>query len=310
MSISTTSFDGLWKKLQLYVPAAGPAMVQDWVSNAYNRAIRFSSWSQLRSEVALSLPAAYADGTITMTSGSTTVTGAGTAFTSAMVNLQLAVGNVAPFYSIAAVDVALQTLTLDRVYVGDSASGLGYSIRKAYIEMPADFASIEGVLHLGTKYRLQVHTPQGMIDIRDPQRTASGSPSVVGSAPPRITTDGTAVIRYELWPTPTTAATLLLRYNRDPGRLISPTDYPIWPITEEILRYGALAEAAIWPGVETAKNIYYDLALAPMLEEKFSTGLRDAWKRDQEIAQTAISYDDWSGVPLVPLDSTFLQTLL
>ncbi len=75
-----------------------------------------------------------------------------------------------------------------------------------------------------------------------------------------------------------------------------------------MIRKGALAELAMWPGTATVKNPYYDLQNHNTMQKEFLQGLSECWKDDQEGAQTAILYEDWEGVPYAPIDARYLQS--
>jgi hypothetical protein len=91
-------------------------------------------------------PVSYATGTVTVTNGSATVSGSGTAWTSAMVGGNFK-GPDGEFYLISAVPAAT-TLTLGRVYDGTTASGASYTLyydtNPAYV--PKGGGTINGAL--------------------------------------------------------------------------------------------------------------------------------------------------------------------
>ena len=98
------------------------------------------------------------------------------------------------------------------------------------------------------------------------------------------------------------------RYIRRPALLSAAADRPIFPVRGDILRRGALAELALWPGTSTLKNPYYNVDQHRVMEEEFQSALKGAWKDEQEISNTAVYYDDWEGVPYAPIDARYLQT--
>jgi len=83
----------------------------------------------------LSFPDPYVTGTISVTSGSATVTGSGTSWTSAMIGRFILIGKW--FYEILNV-VDATTLTLVNYYQGDSASGLSCNIVEL-LKLPPEF---------------------------------------------------------------------------------------------------------------------------------------------------------------------------
>ncbi len=76
----------------------------------------------------LTIPPGYAEGRISITAGSPTLTGVGTAWSGTLAGQKLQVAGDLTTYTVARVDSPTQ-LTLDRNYEGPTASGKGYDIR-------------------------------------------------------------------------------------------------------------------------------------------------------------------------------------
>lgn len=254
-------------------------------------------------------PVVEQTGSVTVTLGSTTVTGAGTAFTADMLYRQFMVDSITPIYTIVAVNVGTQTLTLDRVYGKVSAVGKSYEIGQYYVEVPDDFASWDIVRDIDNNWKLHTNFQQRQIDVWDTKRQVTGVPWIVAPAPDRITSTGAVVQRYEFWPRPSPGPkTYSCRYIRRPALLANASDRPIRPFRGDVLRKGALAELAMWPGTQTDPNPYFNMGLHSTLSKEFDEGMKEIWKWDQEAAQTAILYEDWEGVPYAPIDARYLQS--
>lgn len=84
-------------------------------------------WHWRRAVGFVSTVAPYTTGTVTLTNGSTTVTGSGATFTTAMVGRKIALTYGSPWYTISAF-VSTTEVTLDRAYVEDTTSGATYVI--------------------------------------------------------------------------------------------------------------------------------------------------------------------------------------
>src|SRR5687768_16580200 len=69
-------------------------------------------WSYRRRDTVIQTVAPYSTGTVTVAAGSGTVTGAGTAWTAAMVGRQIRIAGEYTFFYILAVNTGAQTLTL------------------------------------------------------------------------------------------------------------------------------------------------------------------------------------------------------
>lgn len=307
--MSDQSYEQLWKRVQLHAPDCPMGLAQEFINTAYSRASAWWNWSQLRREAGFYFPAVESTGLVNVTTGSTTIQGVGTAFTAAMLYRQILVGIIAPFYTITAVDVGAQTLTIDRGYEGVTASNLTYQLGQFYQELPSDFREFDTIVDLSNNWRLWTNFTQGQLDVWDAKRQVSGTPWIVVGAPPRITPAGLEVQRVEFWPrVGTTEKGYSFRYWRRPPLMTAPTDRPFHPLRGDVLRKGALAELSKWPGTKTLKNPFYNQDQARMLEKDFQDGLQEVWKLDQSISQTAIRFDDWEGVPYAPIDARYLQT--
>ncbi len=308
--MSDQNFEQLWKKIQLLAPDCPTPLAQDFVNTAYSRAVRYYPWSQLRRETEFYFPAVEETGAVDVTNGSEYIQGVGTAFTADMLYRQILVGPVTPYYTIIAIDVALQILTLDRPFEKDSGSSQPYEIGKFYYELPADFGEFDTVVDLLNNWKLHTNFQQNQLDVWDAKRQVSGTPWILVSAPPRlVTTTNLNVKRTELWPRVSPGPrTYSVRYRKIPSLMSAPTDRPEYPFRGDVIRKGALAELSIWPGTATVRNPYYNLDQHRMLDEEFKDGLQECWKDDQGLSQTAIRYDDWEGVPYAPIDARYMQS--
>lgn len=94
-------------------------------------------WRWYRRVDRVTVPAPYLDGDVTVTNGSASVTGAGTAWTADMVGWWFRVEQGGPVYRVEAVTSGT-ALTLDRVYAEDTAAGIGYRLWADGVDLPAD----------------------------------------------------------------------------------------------------------------------------------------------------------------------------
>lgn len=306
--MSQETYQALWKKLLIYAPGCPLPLAQEFINTAYSRALSGWKWSQLRKDDEFTIPVSYTDGTVTVTAGSTTVTGSSTLFTADMVNRQFYVNGTAPFFDIESVDASTQ-LTLSRPFQGTSGSGQTYTISVVYQEMPSDFLQLESIRDLVNNWRLHLWVNQDLLDIWDAKRSVTGTSWIASAAAPRVPGDGEAnVSRVELWPRPLPGPkTYSFRYESKPPLLVNPDDRPIFPIRGDVLRHGALAELAQWPGTAKAPNPYFDLNLANKHEATFQEGLMEAIREDNEFCQIQVRYVDESSFPWAPIDAQFWQ---
>lgn len=310
------TFEQLWKKVQLYAPDLPTPLAQEFINTAYSHAITWDRWKELRQEFDLSLPVVHQDGLVEAYRGDPVVVGTGTNWTANMLYRQFMVNSITPMFTIIGVDVPNQEITLDRVFAGThEGPNLSYEIGQYYIEVPSDFGTWDIVRDVDNNWKLHTNFQQRQIDVWDTKRATTGTPWVVAAAPSRLTylagvpTSAPPVMRYEFWPRPSPGPkNYACRYIRKPPLLTNPDDRPHAPIRGDVLRKGALAELALWPGTATVKNPYYDIQNHNVMAKEFLQGLSECWKMDQEYAQTAILYEDWEGVPYAPIDARYLQS--
>ena len=297
-----TTFEKLWKKILLYAPDCPLPLAQEFVNTAYSRALAYSEWSALRKESEFVIADTYDTGTVTVTQGSTAVTGSGTTFTAAMVGRQFIVEGIAPFYTVATAPTST-SLTLDREFGGTTAAGASYDIVQVYQDVPSDFDAFLSIVDIENNWQVRRDVTQEMLDRWDARRSVTTTPRVLAPA----AYDSSGAARYELWPRSLAAKTLPFRYRRKVSLMSASADSPIFPIRGDVLRNGALAELAKWPGTKLLANPYNGPGTHMMHEQAFIDGLNKIQREDEEIAQTAIQYVQDTSLPWAPIDARFIQ---
>lgn len=304
--MSDQTYEQLWKRLLVYSPNCPLPLAQEFVNTAYSRAIASHRWSNVRGYANFYVDAKYDTGTVSLVQDDATVTGAGTAWTSDIVGKQLIVGGIAPFYDIASVDTGAQTLELSAAYTGADASTQSYAIQQVYIPMPSDFLMFDVVKDIERNWRLRTDLLQKQIDMWDAKRTVTGTSWTMVYATP--TSASPAIQRYELWPR-SDAKGYSYTYIKTSALLSAPTDRPIYPLRGDIIREGALAELALWPGVSKEDpNPYYDLSAHRLHEKRFWDEVGKAVLIDQELNQTMVMYEDYTGLIWAPIDAAYIQS--
>lgn len=311
--MSDATFQELWRGVRLYAPDLPLPLAQEFIRFSYDRASKAIEWSQLKARGEFYIPAAETTGTVSVLNGATTVSGAGTAFTAAMVGRQIVFADQGvPWYDIVAVDVGGQELTLDRAYSGPDLSGEEYEINLIYATAPADFDFFLSVVDTTREWRLYHDVPQALIDNWDPKRLkTAGDPWVLspaGAQPLALQTAGVPRHRYEVWPrTGDTARRITFKYQKTQPALSTPSARPFWPLSREVLIEGALARLAMWKGTADAPNPYYDLNLYRFHQENFLRELHKCELEDQRVSQTWVDYADADSWPFAPIDGAYLQ---
>jgi hypothetical protein len=174
------TYTQIWNRVLLRCPAVSSFLAKDWVTNAFRRLAERRRWSWLIKYGQFVVPAIYNTGTVTVTLQSTTVTGAGTAWTNAMVGRQFRLGNATPIYTIAQVNSAT-SLDLDNPYGSATQSAIGYQIYQCYFTPPTDFHAFMTVWDPAMNWQLWRNIQQGELNTWDAQRSNLGQAYCVAS---------------------------------------------------------------------------------------------------------------------------------
>lgn len=182
------------RQLQAYCPSVPYTLAQQWVIDRYRQITENKLWSFKMGSGTFYTPASYAEGTITLTNNSTTVTGSGTTFTSAMVGRQL---QVQGFVFTIATYTSATSITLDKKWYGATTADLAYVILQAYIT-PADtdFHAWISIIDPALGWRIYTNYTSSELDRIDPRRAATGTPTLLAARH----YDSSNVPVYELWP--------------------------------------------------------------------------------------------------------------
>ena len=237
-------------------------------------------WSWLTAEAALVVPASVTAGTVTATTGTTTIVGDATASAAwlavALANPPLASPNLGqgrqfrlgqgnPVYNIVAYD-GVSTITLDRVYTesgaGNVGAGLTYQVYRAYYAPPStDFLRYLTITNVNFAYSIVgkfLNFNREQLDRMDPQRGSFGDAYILSS----YKVDPVALTPvHELWPNPVNANTYMAMYQRrgvdlTPSGAVPVVDYPP-TMSKALLMSRAEYQTSLW----AVKNInrYPDL---------------------------------------------------
>lgn len=301
--MAADTFSTMYRELRLWVPELPIFLAKKFINQRYRRLADMRGWAGLRAEGEFLINAAYSTGTVTVTRNSTTVTGSGTAWAASDVGRQFQAGNRAPAYTITAV-ASGTSLTLDRVYGGDTASGSAYRILDAYVTVPADFKRFIVVTDPAQNWRLRHWVTQEEINRWDPARTYTGSPWALADR--RFNSSG--VPQYELWPYGTSAKNFPFYYTKQVADLAVDDDQPFYPLRGDELVKGALADLCRWPGVPSRPNpMFGKTDLYRSFEAEFQDRLNDLEREDESLYMTWLSEAAWSEWSVSPVDAKFMQ---
>ncbi len=170
------TFTTLWNRLLLRSPAAGPALSQELIRDSFNQLAERRQWSWLMKPGAFFPADLYNTGSVAVSPGLFTVTGTGTAWTAAMVGIQIRVGGIGssyPTYTITQV-VSPTLLVMDQMWVGPVLTLQQYQIFQCYFTVPSDFNYFYSLISPTNNYRLWTNCTEADFDRCDAQRANSG----------------------------------------------------------------------------------------------------------------------------------------
>lgn len=210
------------------------------INIAYEDIIAYRNWWWNRSVTTLQLPAVIESGTITVTSGSTSITFS-SAPTPSVANYKMKFAGSNEVYTIATHTALSTSATLNIAYIGDTASGVTYTLWKDYVQLPTDCKETFIVQHA------YLDQPMEAVGLSDFRRLVKQDPDREG-VPLYYTTDdfdssGKRKLRY--WP-----AVSDVKINLDVDYMMNITpleadgDEPSMPINDRtVLFYYACSSA-------------------------------------------------------------------
>lgn len=251
------SFRSMKLTLQGFVPELSAIQLGLRLNNSYQHLLDLNPWSFIKKEYMLSTVAPYTTGTVSITSGTDTVTGVGTVWTADMVGRFFRVFDAFTFHKIASVDVGAQTLTLDQDYGYSDVTTQPYTIFQNLYSYPADCKNLIGIRY---DANLCERTKQ-WIDTLEPDLNSTGQPDFWYKY------DDTTI---GLWPVPDAVYMLRLYYNRLLPDLAAETDVP--EIPERVILAHAILTAYQQLGT-TENGAKRYLPMMPEARQNFN----DAW---------------------------------
>lgn len=195
-------------------------------------------WSYRKRDKVLQTVAPYSTGTVTVTAGSGTVTGASTVWTAAMVGRQMRISGENTFFWIVSVNTGAQTLVLGDgtlttvTWVAASGGLKTYTIFQDQYAVPSDVA----VILYSVRDWPMSETSEGEVDAEDPMRTSSGTPDRWYWARANIASQVESRF-VGLWPVPSAALILRMPYLLEPPDMTLEGDLPVCP--SEVLELAA-----------------------------------------------------------------------
>lgn len=293
------TYADVWRSVKLHASAAPTFLVREWVNDAWKTLTRFRPTANyLRVSSALTINAARSVA-VTATRGSSTLTSAGL-FVVGDVGRSFRLQTFPNYTIIAFVDA--NTLTLDRAFGEEDASATG-EIYDGYATMPTDFGQFDIIADPYNQRRLAFWITEEQLNMLDPTRQSGDSgPRLLGTASPSPVPATFGQMRYEYWPRPTQNRSYPMLYFKQGANL--PDSFVFSGAIAEagdVLKKGALAQAARWPGTSDKPNPYFQLSLGDRLHQEFMDGCQKLSLRDDDQAGSDYLRVMWNRWPLADL---------
>jgi hypothetical protein len=290
----------------LRCPKSNYFLASDWINFSFRELVERRKWSWLIKNAQFTFSNQVTAGKVTVTNGSSTVVGTGTAFTSAMIGLQFRVSLLTPIYDIIAVTDGLH-LTLDQTWGGTSQSQVGYQIYLARPIPPTDFHSFTTIYDPNFNWQLWLTVTQPELNTYDAQRSTQGTPYVCADYDYTSLAVGGATIspqlpRFEIWPHQTSQYVIPFQYESRPPDLSDATGQLPRYIPGDVLLEQALAQAARWPGPDKEHpNPYFNASLSAMHQKLWEEKVHRLEVQDDEVYGRDVQYGPIFTMPFAPL---------
>jgi hypothetical protein len=215
---------------------------------------------------------------------------------SSLAGLQLKLGATYPVFTVRAVHSSTE-LETDIAWGTTTLTGASYQLLKCYFSIAPDLKDILNVWDAAQGRPLLFHKPQDWLNVRDPQRQATGFPMALVDHSP---SEGGSM-QYELWPHQPIAYQVPILYARQWPMLKNPTDRPPSFINPSCIIDGAIADALRIRNSATAEmpDPYFDPKTAAIYEAKFQAEMQASLNANESKMMTVYqTYSDmWSASP-------------
>lgn len=232
-------------------------------------------------------------GSVTVTQGSATVSGAGTTWTPAIIGRQFRIGYNTPPYTITSLDQTNQILTLELPWASTTQASQGYFIAQYYYNLGPNIKYIHTAKNMLQAWRLRLNYNQQSLDAIDPWRINTFMPRALAQMPPGI--NGEYMV--ELWPVPTIVQALPYIAVVQPPNVTKDQDSLPTAIRTDVVAKFLIADALVYRGPKL--NKYYDATEAARLRGEAEAELLMMAKTDEDLYRQNLLMD-WESMPLAP----------
>lgn len=307
-------YSDLWNELLGHVPSLSPFLAQKFINRAWRDIRQTKQWSFQIAEGFLIVPTVITTGTVTVTQFSTTVTPTASAITALNAagshpllgerQFRLAPGS--RIYNISGYDGA--TITLTEEYQESTASAQSYEVFRSYFKPPtSDFIRFISIRDLTTNYHIRLNYTQEELNRLDPQRSTSGDPLYCAT----YRSDSSNGPLFELWPTPSSARSYQVLYQKRGTDLSATTDELPAVIPDSLVLDRALYYAFRW--AEQSKGTHKELQasdwrfLGAEVNRNYMDQLRKTIREDEDHFLTTIHHAESRSGFLTPIDANYRQ---
>lgn len=225
-----------------------------WINNARNHLWELVHGKYKEKTDYLTTTAAYEPGTLTATNGSTTLTGSGTAWTSAMARRLILIDATEPWYRLASV-ASGTSATMEDAFLGSTEAGLSYKIHTFIWSLPSDVQRLMQVSVQRTEHwttipiidRIEFYSTMPV-----PLRWSEGVPEVCWLDEE----DASGYLQLGIWPVPSTASLVQVRYEKTCSDLTNDADTLDIPGSGEYILNDTLVSAFTFKGRPREAGLY------------------------------------------------------
>ena len=260
--------------------------IKNWINETQRSLCDRRFWYGLMTRGQVVTPSVYTLGTVTVTTGSAVVAGAGTLWqTNGIVaGMQLRCGFSTGFYNIKSVDNDSQ-VTLDLPWGNPTQVSSGYSIMKVWVTLGYNIKRVLEIVNQRQGYRLYTDLPQAILNRYDVWRTNTGW--TWGLFPKEPTADGQP--QFEMYPAPTFQQAFPFLGYVQPPDMVADTDFPAPFIRTDALVLPPIANSLVFRGPK--ENKYYDLATAKLKMQEHEARYKEMSDADDSLYPKDYQWD-------------------
>lgn len=263
------------------------SIATQWINDAVRTIYDRRNWFGLMINGQVSSPKVVTGGLATVTTGSISVTGSGTNWTSDLIGRQFRVGYNTPIYTVTAV-ASTTALTINLPW-GWNSGTYGYFVAQYYYPLGGNIKYVYEMKNLLLGYRMWTNLNQRTLDSTDPWRSQQFSP--YGIAPTAPDQNGNYIV--EMYPVPIINQSFPYSAYIQPPNLVNDLDNLPPFVRGDIVVKWAIAEALVWRGPR--KNPYYNLQRSMYLKKEFESELEQMSRADENLYRQNV---EWSSEQL------------